>query len=127
MDGDAHVTITVPEEADTGSLGDPVIRCEGWVHANKQAGSVERGKLSYYLVPYEPTTGVTYDSIDQDGIIAENGQGMGVDLGKAWTIQIKRGEPCLEVTDFSIEVGGTVYHAKIQDNHIRLLLPEGTI
>ncbi|RGD95678.1 hypothetical protein DW725_02705 [Clostridiaceae bacterium AM27-36LB] len=126
VDGDAHVTITVPEEVDTGSLGDPVIRCGGWVQANKQAGSVERGKLSYYLVPYEPTTGVTYDGIDQDGIIAENGQGMGVDLGKTWTIQIKRGEPCLEVTDFSIEVGGTVYHAKIQDNHIRLLLPEGT-
>lgn len=126
VDGTAHATITVPEEADISTLGDPVIQSEGWVQANKQAGSVESGKLSYYLVPYEPTTGVTYDGIDQNGKIAENGQGMGVDLGKTWTVQIKRGEPRLEVTDFSIMVGETIYHAKIEEEAIRLLLPEGT-
>lgn len=126
IDRDGHVTVSIPEEADLSSLEDPVIECEGWVHANKQGGSVENGKLSYYLVPYEPTTGVTYDGIDQDGTICENGQGMGIDLGKTWTIQIKRGEPRLEVTDFSVTVDGTVYHAKIQEDNIKLLLPEGT-
>ena len=126
VDGAAHATITVPEEVSVKSLGDPVIRCEGWVQANKQAGSAENGKLSYYLVPYEPTTGVTYDGINQDGTISENGQGMGVDLGKSWIIQIRRGEPRLEVTDFSITIGDTVYHAKIGEDTIELLLPEGT-
>lgn len=127
IDRDAHVTVTIPEEVEVTTLGDPVITCDGWVNANKQAGSVESGKLSYYLIPYEPTTGITYDGIDQTSPVMESGQGMGVDLGKTWTIQIKRGEPRLEVTDFSIEVGGTVYHAKIQDDNIKLLLPEGTV
>ena len=126
VDGEAHATITVPEEADVSTLVDPVIQSEGWVQANKQAGSVASGKLSYYLVPYEPTTGVTYDGIDQTSPITESGQGMGVDLGKTWTIQIRQGDPRLEVTDFSISLGETIFHGKIEGDTIRLLLPEGT-
>ena len=123
IDGAAHVTVTIPEDAAVPSPTEAVIGTEKGVKANWFAGSVENGQLLYRLTPYAPWTGTAYDGKD----LIQWGN-YSVDLRKSWIVEIVRGEPVLQVQDLQVQLGDHIYHGKIdeENSRITLLLPEGT-
>ena len=50
------------------------------------------------------------------------------DLGKTWIVEIKRGDPVLQVQDLSVTLGERTFHGQINENtkEINLTLPLGT-
>ena len=120
VDGAAHVTLTVPEGANLPDPSGAVIDTEGEVSANFFAGSLSKGQLLYRLTPAAPWTGEIY-----------NGTGNYVfnqDLGKTWIVEIKQGDPVLQVQDLSVTLGERTFHGQINENtkEINLTLPLGT-
>lgn len=120
VDGAAHVTLTVPEGANLPDPSGAVIDTEGEVSANFFAGSLTKGQLLYRLTPAAPWTGEIY-----------NGTGNYVfnqDLGKTWIVEIKRGDPVLQVQDLSVTLGERTFHGQINEStkEINLTLPLGT-
>lgn len=120
VDGAAHVTLTVPEGANLPDPSGAVIDTEGEVSANFFAGSLSKGQLLYRLTPAAPWTGEIY-----------NGPGNYVfnqDLGKTWIVEIKQGDPVLQVQDLSVTLGERTFHGQINENtkEINLTLPLGT-
>ena len=97
VDGATHVTLTVPDGANLPDPSGAVLDTEGAVSANFFAGSLTRGQLLYRLTPTAPWTGEIY-----------NGTGNYVfnqDLGKTWIVEIKRGNPVLQVHDLCVTLG----------------------
>lgn len=120
VDGAAHVTLTVPEGANLPDPSGAVIDTEGEVSANFFAGSLSKGQLLYRLTPAAPWTGEIY-----------NGTGNYVfnqDLGKTWIVEIKQGDPVLQVQDLSVTLRERTFHGQINENtkEINLTLPLGT-
>ncbi|SCH45475.1 Putative glycoside hydrolase [uncultured Clostridium sp.] len=120
VDGAAHVTLTVPEGANLPDPSGAVIDTEGEVSANFFAGSLTKGQLLYRLTPAAPWTGEIY-----------NGTGNYVfnqDLGRTWIVEIKRGDPVLQIQDLSVTLGEHTFHGQINENtkEINLTLPLGT-
>ena len=120
VDGAAHVTLTVPEGANLPDPSGAVIDTEGEVSANFFAGSLSKGQLLYRLTPAAPWTGEIY-----------NGTGNYVfnqELGKTWIVEIKQGDPVLQVQDLSVTLGERTFHGQINENtkEINLTLPLGT-
>ena len=120
VDGAAHVTLTVPEGANLPDPSGAVIDTEGEVSANFSAGSLTKGQLLYRLTPAAPWTGEIY-----------NGTGNYVfnqDLGRTWIVEIKRGDPVLQIQDLSVTLGEHTFHGQINENtkEINLTLPLGT-
>ena len=120
VDGAAHVTLTVPEGANLPDPSGAVIDTEGEVSANFFAGSLTKGQLLYRLTPSAPWTAEIY-----------NGTGNYVfnqDLGKTWIVEIKQGDPVLQVQDLSVTLGERTFHGQINENtkEINLTLPLGT-
>lgn len=105
------VTVKLPADTDLSKLGTPEVVAADGCRARNTAGSVEQKVLAYQVTPYDKAYGTSYTA-----------------LSKAWTIQIKTGEPRNEVTSFGITVGGKTRYAAIdQEKHtITLNLPDGT-
>ncbi len=120
VDGATHVTLTVPDGANLPDPSGAVLDTEGAVSANFFAGSLTRGQLLYRLTPTAPWTGEIY-----------NGTGNYVfnqDLGKTWIVEIKRGNPVLQVHDLCVTLGERTFHGQINEStkEINLTLPLGT-
>lgn len=120
VDGATHVTLTVPDGANLPDPSGAVLDTEGAVSANFFAGSLTRGQLLYRLTPTASWTGEIY-----------NGTGNYVfnqDLGKTWIVEIKRGNPVLQVHDLCVTLGERTFHGQINEStkEINLTLPLGT-
>ncbi|MDO4262124.1 MAG: hypothetical protein Q4C82_08595 [Eubacteriales bacterium] len=120
IDGAAHVTLTVPEGASLPDPADAVVERSDAVTANWFAGSLESGQLLYRLTPYTARTNTLYNGT--------GGYAFDTDLGKTWMVEIRRGDPVLQVQSLTVTVGERTYRARIDEEAgtILLTLPEGT-
>ena len=120
VDGNAHVTLTIPETAVLPKPEEAVIGTTGTVKYNMFAGSVESGTLMYRLTPYAAWTGTVYDGKDS--------YSFQTDLGKTWIVEIRHGDPILKVTSLKVKLGDRAYRGVIDEENrrITLTLPEGT-
>lgn len=125
VDGDGHVTVTVPEDETLSDLGDPVIGVDGDLKVNLFGGDINDGKLMYGVTPWEPTAGILYDGVNVGG---EDGMDCGVPLTKTWVVEIKRGEPTLQINSLQVRIGDRIYRGKIDhsEKKITLKLPNNT-
>lgn len=120
VDGPSHVTLTIPEGANLPVATEALVGVNGSVKANWFAGSVENGQLLYRLTPYAAWTGDVYDGTSQ--------YSFGKDLGKTWMVEIKKGDPVLQVQNLAVTIGERTWHGRIdeENNRITLTLPIGT-
>lgn len=120
VDGASHVTLTLPEGAELPSPSEAVIETEGDVSSNWFAGSIQNGQLLYRLTPKASWTGTVYNG--------SGGYAFDTDLGKTWIVEIKRGDPVLQVQDLSVTLGERTFHGQINEStkEINLTLPLGT-
>ena len=123
------VTIRIPNSVNMETLPEPEIETPEGVKAVYFAGGVQNGRILYSVVPWDYSTGVTYDGIDEGD---EAGYGYGVDLSKNWTVIVENGNPFNLVTSFSVMVNGVERCGNIVDaegdvpGRIMLNLPVGT-
>ncbi len=120
VDGPSHVTLTIPEGANLPVATEALVGVSGSVKANWFAGSVENGQLLYRLTPYAAWTGEVYDGTSQ--------YSFDKDLGKTWMVEIKKGDPVLQVQNLAVTIGERTWHGRIdeENNRITLTLPIGT-
>lgn len=120
------VTIRMPESTNWNNIAEADIQTEDGIKTNLSMGSLKLGEAIYVLTPWEETTGVTYDGVDQP---IENGYGCGVNLSRQWTVRVEKGEPYNVVTSFAVTTSdGSVRYGEIndEDHTINLNLPVGT-
>jgi hypothetical protein len=121
----ATVTLAIPEGTDLSALPAPSFSLNGWTKADFMAGTLEDGTLAYKLYPYEATTGVTYDGVNQS---MEDGNGFGIDLSRQWTVRARAGEPQARLRSFAFTVGGETYGGVIDETArtVAVTLPDKT-
>ena len=73
------VTIRMPENTNWNDISAADIETEDGIKTNLVMGSLSAGKVIYTLTPWEETTGVVYDGVDNT---KENGYGCGVNLSR---------------------------------------------
>ncbi len=120
VDGASHVTLTLPEGA---KLPEPV-----------GSSDRDRGRCIVELVCRFHSKRSAFVSINAEGGLDGNSIQwfrwiyLRHDLGKTWIVEIKRGDPVLQVQDLSVTLGERTFHGQINEStkEINLTLPLGT-